>query len=142
MKTLIRKILKEEIYHPGNYDISHKGKLNFIDRLTDIMIDDTHIEDVPRERNYYVEGLQRIIFFRSESGNHMDYEEGVIYPNDSWKNFIRSYQKDTLSATQKVVEKYAGDVDYITVIYIWNEYLYKLREKYFGGGTDGPLIDL
>jgi hypothetical protein len=139
------KPLTEEIHHPDNYNITHKGKLNFIDKITDMMIDETYLEDLDFSDSGIInpdipDGLKKIVFFKGD--HYMDDEYGGYNPSDTWEEFIKPLQKDTRNAVRKYLEKHAGEIEWNMLIYIWVEYLYKLREKYFGGGdVNKPPLD-
>ncbi len=145
IKSFSFEIINEGIHHPNNYEITNKGKLNFIDKITDMMMEETYIEDIDWGNSTIVnidipEGFKRIYFFKGE--HYQDDEYAGFDPSENWVEFIKPLQRDTKNATENYLKKWAGVTDLHMTIYVWNEYLYKLREKYFGGKYDknkGPL---
>ena len=145
IKSFSFEIINEGIHHPNNYEITNKGKLNFIDKITDMMMEETYIEDIDWGNSTIVnidipEGFKRIYFFKGE--HYQDDEYAGFDPSENWVEFIKPLQRDTKNATEKYLKKWAGVTDLHMTIYVWNEYLYKLREKYFEGKYDknkGPL---
>ena len=145
IKSFSFDTINEEIHHTDNYDITNKGKLNFIDKITDMMMEETYIEDIDWGDSGIInpdipEGLRRIYFYKGE--HYQDDEYAGLDPSKNWVEFIKPLQRDTKNATENYLKKWAGITDLHMTIYVWNEYLYKLREKYFNGKYDknkGPL---
>ena len=139
IKSFSFEIINEGIHHPNNYEITNKGKLNFIDKITDMMMEETYIEDIDWSDSGIInpdipEGLKRIYFFKGE--HYQDDEYAGFDPSKNWVEFIKPLQRDTKNATENYLKKWAGVTDWHMIIYVWNEYLYKLREKYFEGKYD------
>ena len=56
---------------------------------------------------------------------------------------VNSYSQGTFSAVKSHLRRFgATNIDTDMEIYIWTEYLYRLREKYFGGGEGPPLAKM
>jgi len=123
--------------------ITHKGKLKFIENITDIMLDETYVTDIePRRHNndWYVEGMRRIYFYKGDNSLGRDDAQGIIQPGESWIKFVNKYNRELFDATFKHLKRLgAGNIDMDMEVAVWSEYLYKLRDKYFGGG-DAPLL--
>lgn len=123
--------------------VTHKGKLNFIDRITDMMMDETYVTDIEctqRNTDWCVEGMRKIYFYKGDNVLRRDDEVGVIKPEQSFSEFTNSYMSDLFSAVKSHLRRFGvTNIETDMEVYIWSEYLYKLREKYFGGG-DGPLL--
>jgi len=137
--------LTEEIMSPDiSKQVTHKGKLNFIDRITDMMMDETYVTDIePTHQNsdWYEEGMRKIYFYKGDNPLGRDDEEGVIKPGRSFSDFGNSYSQDIFSAVKSHLRRFgATNIEWNMEIYIWTEYLYRLREKYFGGGEGRPLV--
>jgi hypothetical protein len=123
--------------------VTHKGKLNFIDRITDMMMDETYVTDIeptPQNSDWYEEGMRKIYFYKGDNPLGRDDEEGVIKPGRSFSDFGNSYSQDIFSAVKSHLRRFGTtNIEWNMEIYIWTEYLYRLREKYFGGGEGPPL---
>ena len=154
MKERLRKVvadkknLTEEIMSPNlPKHVTHKGKLNFIDRITDLMMDETYVVDMepPKGSNsdWYVEGMRKIYFYKSGNSLGRDDVEGIITPGESFNEFGDKYMNETFSAIFSHLRRFSSDnIGTEMEIYIWAEYLYRLREKYFGGGEGPPLAKM
>jgi hypothetical protein len=127
--------------------VTHKGKLNFIDRITDLMMDETYVVDMepPKGSNsdWYVEGMRKIYFYKGDNSLGRDDVEGIITPGQSFNEFGNKYTNETFSAIFSHLRRFSSDnIGTEMEIYIWVEYLYRLREKYFGGGEGPPLAKM
>ena len=154
MKERLRKVvadkknLTEEIMSPNlPKHVTHKGKLNFIDRITDLMMDETYVVDMepPKGSNsdWYVEGMRKIYFYKGDNTLRRDDVEGIITPGESFNEFGDKYMNETFSAIFSHLRRFSSDnIGTEMEIYIWAEYLYRLREKYFGGGEGPPLAKM
>lgn len=140
--------LTEEIMSPNlPKHVKHKGKLNFIDRITDLMMDETYVVDMepPKGSNsdWYVEGMRKIYFYKGDNTLGRDDVEGIITPGQSFNEFGNKYTNETFSAIFSHLRRFSSDnIGTEMEIYIWAEYLYRLREKYFGGGEGPPLAKM
>lgn len=144
IKSFSFDTINEEIMSPGiTKHVTHKGKLNFIDRVVDMMMRETYVTDIEPNQwnsNWYKEGMRKIYFFKGDNSLGRDDEEGIIKPGVSFSEFGGSYSKDIFSAVTSHLRRFgATNLDTDMEIYIWTEYLYRLREKYFGGGEGPPL---
>ena len=144
IKSFSFDTINEEIMSPGvSKHVTHKGKLNFIDRVVDMMMRETYVTDIehsPQNSHWYEEGMRKIYFFKGDNSLGRDDEEGIIKPGRSFSDFGNSYSQDTFSAVKSHLRRFgATNIDTDMEIYIWTEYLYRLREKYFGGGEGPPL---
>jgi len=145
MKSFSFDTINEEIHHPENYGITNKGKINFIDKITDMMMDETYLVDIDWSDSGIInpdipEGFKRIVFFKGD--HYQDDEYAGFDPSRDWEEFITPLHRDTMEATSKYLKKHAGISDWNTRLFVWTEYLYKLREKYFpGDDNDKPPLD-
>lgn len=145
IKSFSFDTINEEIMSPGvSKHVTHKGKLNFIDRITDLMMDETYVVDMepPKGSNsdWYVEGMRKIYFYKGDNTLRRDDVEGIITPGQSFNEFGDKYMNETFSAIFSHLRRFSSDnIGTEMEIYIWAEYLYRLREKYFGGGEGPPL---
>ena len=147
IKSFSFDTINEEIMSPGvSKHVTHKGKLNFIDRVVDMMMRETYVTDIehsPQNSHWYEEGMRKIYFFKGDNSLGRDDEEGIIKPGRSFSDFGNSYSQDTFSAVKSHLRRFgATNIDTDMEIYIWTEYLYRLREKYFGGGEGPPLAKM
>lgn len=137
------KLTLESVSPKVSKDITHKGKLKFIENITDIMLDETYVTDIePSRRNndWYVEGMRRIYFYKGDNSLGRDDAQGIIQPGESWVKFVNKYTRELFDATFKHLKRLgAGNIGMDMEVAVWTEYLYKLRDKYFGGGDD-PLL--
>jgi len=137
------KLTLESVSPQVSKVVTHKGKLNFIDRITDMMMYETYVTDIEPSRlnnDWNMEGMRRIYFYKGDNILRRDDEEGVIKPGQSFTEFSNSYMSELFSAVKSHLRRFgATNIETDMEVYIWSEYLYKLREKYFGGG-DGPLL--
>lgn len=137
------KLTLESVSPQVSKVITHKGKLNFIDRITDMMMDETYVTDIEPSRhnnNWYVEGMRRIYFYKGDNSLGGDDAQGIIQPGESWVKFMNKYNRELFDATFKHLKRLgAGNMDMDMEVAVWTEYVYKLRDKYFGGGDD-PLL--
>ena len=137
------KLTLESVSPKVSKVITHKGKLKFIENITDIMLDETYVTDIePSRRNndWYVEGMRRIYFYKGDNSLGRDDAQGIIQPGESWVKFVNKYTRELFDATFKHLKRLgAGNVGMDMEVAVWTEYLYKLRDKYFGGGDD-PLL--
>ena len=144
IKSFSFDTINEEIITPGiTKHVTHKGKLNFIDRVVDMMMRETYVTDIeptPQNSDWYKEGMRKIYFFKGDNPLGRDDEEGIIKPGVSFSDFGNNYNRDIHSAVTSHLRRFgATNLDTHMEIYIWTEYLYRLREKYFGGGEGPPL---
>lgn len=137
------KLTLESVSPKVSKDITHKGKLKFIENITDIMLDETYVTDIePSRRNndWYVEGMRRIYFYKGDNSLGRDDAQGIIQPGESWVKFVNKYTRELFDATFKHLKRLGvGNIGMDMEVAVWTEYLYKLRDKYFGGGDD-PLL--
>jgi len=137
------KLTLESVSPKVSEIITHKGKLKFIENITDIMLDETYVTDIEPSRNnsdWYVEGVRRIYFYKGDNSLGRDDSQGIIQPGESWVKFVNKYNRELFDATFKHLKRLgAGNIDMTMEVAVWTEYLYKLRDKYFGGGDD-PLL--
>ena len=137
------KLTLESVSPKVSKDITHKGKLKFIENITDIMLDETYVTDIePSRRNndWYVEGMRRIYFYKGDNSLGRDDAQGIIQPGESWVKFVNKYTRELFDATFKHLKRLGvGNIGMDMEVAVWSEYLYKLRDKYFGGGDD-PLL--
>jgi len=137
------KLTLESVSPQVSEIITHKGKLKFIENITDIMLDETYVTDIEPSRfnnNWYVEGMRRIYFYKGDNSLGRDDSQGIIQPGESWVKFVNKYNRELFDATFKHLKRLgAGNIDMDMEVAVWAEYLYKLRGKYFGGG-DAPLL--
>ena len=137
------KLTLESVSPKVSKDITHKGKLKFIENITDIMLDETYVTDIePSRRNndWYVEGMRRIYFYKGDNSLGRDDAQGIIQPGESWVKFVNKYTRELFDATFKHLKRLGvGNIGMDMEVAVWTEYLYKLRDKYFGGGVD-PLL--
>ena len=144
IKSFSFDTINEEIITPGiTKHVTHKGKLNFIDRVVDMMMRETYVTDIeptPQNSDWYKEGMRKIYFFKGDNPLGRDDEEGIIKPGVSFSDFGNNYNRDIHSAVTSHLRRFgATNLNTDMEIYIWTEYLYRLREKYFGGGEGPPL---
>ena len=144
IKSFSFDTINEEIITPDiTKHVTHKGKLNFIDRVVDMMMRETYVTDIePTHQNsdWYKEGMRKIYFFKGDNPLGRDDEEGIIKTGVSFSDFGNNYSRDIHSAVTSHLKRFgATNLDTDMEIYIWTEYLYRLREKYFGGGEGPPL---
>ena len=147
IKSFSFDTINEEIITPGiTKHVTHKGKLNFIDRVVDMMMRETYVTDIehsPQNSDWYEEGMRKIYFFKGDNSLRRDDEEGIIKPGVSFSDFGNNYNRDIHSAVTSHLRRFgATNLDTHMEIYIWTEYLYRLREKYFGGGEGPPLAKM
>lgn len=147
IKSFSFDIINEEIMSPDiTKHVTHKGKLNFIDRVVDMMMRETYVTDIEptaRNSNWYKEGMRKIYFFKGDNPLGRDDEEGIIKTGVSFSVFGNTYSQDTFRAVRSHLKRFgATNLDTDMEIYIWTEYLYRLREKYFGGGEGPPLAKM
>jgi hypothetical protein len=137
------KLTLESVSPKVSEIITHKGKLKFIENITDIMLDETYVTDIEPSHNnddWYVEGVRRIYFYKGDNSLGRDDSQGIIQPGESWVKFVNKYNRELFDATFKHLKRLgAGNIDMTMEVAVWTEYLYKLRDKYFGGGDD-PLL--
>ena len=137
------KLTLESVSPKVSKDITHKGKLKFIENITDIMLDETYVTDIePSRRNndWYVEGMRRIYFYKGDNSLGRDDAQGIIQSGESWVKFVNKYTRELFDATFKHLKRLGvGNIGMDMEVAVWTEYLYKLRDKYFGGGDD-PLL--
>ena len=137
------KLTLESVSPKVSEIITHKGKLKFIENITDIMLDETYVTDIEPSHNnddWYVEGVRRIYFYKGDNSLGRDDSQGIIQPGESWVKFVNKYNRELFDATFKHLKRLgAGNIDMTMEVSVWTEYLYKLRDKYFGGGDD-PLL--
>lgn len=137
------KLTLESVSPQVSKVITHKGKLKFIENVTDIMLDETYVTDIePRRLNndWYVEGMRRIYFYKGDNSLGGDDAQGIIQPGESWVKFVNKYNRELFDATFKHLKRLGvGNIGMDMEVAVWTEYLYKLRDKYFGGGDD-PLL--
>ena len=144
IKSFSFDTINEEIITPGiTKHVTHKGKLNFIDRVVDMMMRETYVTDIeptPQNSDWYKEGMRKIYFFKGDNPLGRDDEEGIIKPGVSFSDFGNNYNRDIHSAVTSHLRRFgATNLNTDMEIYIWTEYIYRLREKYFGGGEGLPL---
>ena len=144
IKSFSFDTINEEIITPDiTKHVTHKGKLNFIDRVVDMMMRETYVTDIeptPQNSDWYKEGMRKIYFFKGDNPLGRDDEEGIIKTGVSFSDFGNNYSRDIHSAVTSHLKRFgATNLDTDMEIYIWTEYLYRLREKYFGGGEGPPL---
>ena len=144
IKSFSFDTINEEIITPGiTKHVTHKGKLNFIDRVVDMMMRETYVTDIeptPQNSDWYKEGMRKIYFFKGDNPLGRDDEEGIIKPGVSFSDFGNNYNRDIHSAVTSHLRRFgATNLNTDMEIYIWTEYIYRLREKYFGGGEGPPL---
>lgn len=137
------KLTLESVSPKVSENITHKGKLNFIDRITDMMMDETYVTDIEctqRNTDWCVEGMRRIYFYKGDNSLGRDDSQGIIQIGESWVKFVNKYNRELFDATFKHLKRLgAGNMSMDMEVAVWTEYLYKLRDKYFGGGDD-PLL--
>lgn len=137
------KLTLESVSPQVSKVVTHKGKLKFIDRITDMMMYETYVTDIEPSRHnndWYVEGMRRIYFYKGDNSLGRDDAQGIIQPGESWVKFANKYKRELFDATFKHLKRLgAGNIDMDMEVAVWSEYLYKLRDKYFGGGDD-PLL--